>query len=189
MNTIITALVALIGIAFVSTAQGQEKRSIEARINGWVVQIDYSDIDNLPAGSRPVSRVRLSHPSNNLKARMEVPFESFFALWAHLDSTTDAKPSQVPIVLPAQGDGAILKEGSDYFRATTSETAALLVRFWLDTFQHLWKEDSSSLTKEQLKLRGTFGYLLRHNPFPTDGNFLTKFTEKVNVRQDSGGDP
>ena len=109
MKSILTTLIALIGISLLSPAHGQGKRSIEARITGWVVYIDYSDIDNLPPGSKPVSRVRISHPSNHLRAKMEVPFESFFALWDQLDSMSDAEAARAPIDLPAGKDGAVLK--------------------------------------------------------------------------------
>ena len=189
MKTATTILIALLGLSIFSIAYGQERRSINARISGWVVRIDYSDLDKLPAGAKPVSRVHLSHPSNNLKATMEVPFESFFALWSHLQETSNAEVSQALIALPPQKDGAILQEGDSYFKAVTSDTAALLIRLWLDTFQHEWVEDSSALTKDQLKFRGNFGYLLRHNPFPSKGNFMAGFTEKFNAQQGAAGQP
>ncbi len=168
-------------IALALPVNGQGRRSIDARITGWTVSIDYSDIDNLRPGSNPVTRVRLSHPSIDLKASMEVPFESFFALWEHLDSLSDAEPVRTPVDLPVGKDGAVLAEKDDVrqeYKIVTSDEAVLLVRFWLDTFKHRWVEGHSALPADQSQNRGGFGYLLRHNAFPAKGNTLAKLTEE-----------
>lgn len=192
MKTTLIAYFTVIGLGLLSLANGQGKRSIDARITGWSVHISYSDIDSLPSGSNPVTKVQLSHPSINLRANMEVPFESFFALWEHLDSTSDAATTQTPVDLPAAKDGAVLKEEGDSrkeYKTVSSDKAALLIRFWLDTFKHRWVDDPSALTKEQSKLRGSFGYLLRHNPFPEQGNSLAELTEKLKAEQGGAEQP
>jgi hypothetical protein len=124
---------------------------------------------------------------------MEVPFESFFTLWEYLDSTSGAATALTPVELPAGKDGAVLKEEGEsrreYYKTVTSDKAALLVRFWLDTFKHQWVDDPSALTEKQSKSRGTFGYLLRHNPFPEKGNYLAELTEKLKAEQDGTGQP
>lgn len=180
MKCFTIAHLALIGITLLSQANAQGRRSIDARVTGWRVNISYSDIDRLPSRSTPVTTVKLSHPSINLRAEMEVPFESFFALWEHLALTSDAELVATPIELPADKDGAILIEKDEsrgVYKAVTSDNAVLLIRFWLDTFRHRWVDDSSALTDKESKGKGAFGYLLRHNAFPTKGNALAKFTE------------
>lgn len=192
MKTTFTAYFTIVGLVLLSLANGQGKRSIDAKITGWSVHVSYSDIDNLPLGSNPVTRVQLSHPSLNLRANMEVPFESFFALWEHLNSTSDVAATQTPVDLPAGKDGAILKEEGESrkeYKTVSSDKAALLIRFWLDTFKHRWVDDPSALTKDQSNWRGQFGYLLRHNPFPAHGNSLAKLSEKLSKEQASTGQP
>lgn len=192
MNLFPTALFALIGITLLSPVNGQGRRSIDARVTGWNVNISYSNIDRLPAGTNPVTTVKLSHLSINLKAEMEVPFESFFALWEHLALTSDAEPSATPLDLPADQEGAVLIEKDESrgeYKVVSSEKAVLLIRFWLDTFKHRWVEDPSALTDKESKSSGAFGYLLRHNAFPTKGNNLAKFIEKYTAEHGGTGQP
>ena len=121
---------------------------------------------------------------------MEVPFESFFALWEHLALTSDAESVATPIGLPADKDGAILIEKDESrgeYKAVISDKADLLIRFWLDTFRHRWVEDASALTDKESKGKGAFGYLLRHNAFPAKGNDLAKFTEGYMAEQGATG--
>jgi hypothetical protein len=184
------ALLTLIGITLLSQANAQGRRSIDARVTGWRVNISYSDIDRLPSGTNPVTTVKLSHPSINFRAEMEVPFESFFALWEHLALTSDTDPVATPIELPADKDGAILIEKDELrgeYKAVTSDKAVLLIRFWLDTFKHRWVEDPSALTDKESE--GVFGYVLRHNAFPAKGNVLANFTEKYTAEQGGTGQP
>jgi hypothetical protein len=192
MNFFPTALIALIGITLLSPVNGQGRRSIDARVTGWNVNISYSNIDRLPSGTNPVTTVKLSHPSISMRAEMEVPFESFFALWEHLALTSDAEPSATPLDLPADQDGAVLIEKDESrgeYKVASSEKAVLLIRFWLDTFKHRWVEDPAALTDKESKMRGSFAYLLRHNAFPTKGNDLAKFIEKYAAEQGGAGQP
>ena len=119
---------------------------------------------------------------------MKAPFDAFFTLWQHLASLSSAKFSDSPLEFPGGKDGAVLKEGNN-FKIATVDNAPLLVRFWLDLFQHEWLADRVGVPKSEQPVLDGFQYLLRTHPFPADGVFENGHIPRRRAEQPGAGQP